>query len=45
MSLLNGEVLLLRLPAEIKVQTSKNYETCKQRYKLCHINQAGKSTT
>ena len=26
------------LPGKIKVQTSKNYETFKDRYKLCHIN-------
>ena len=35
----------LGLPAEIKVQTSKNYETCKGRCKLCHINQTDQTTT
>ena len=35
----------LHLPAEIKVQTSKEYERCKHRYKLCHIKQTGPSTT
>ena len=34
----SGKHCQLRLPAEIKVQTRKNYETCKDRYKLCHIN-------
>ena len=35
----------MRLPAEMKVQASKNYETCQRRYKLCQINQTGQSTT
>ena len=35
----------LGLPAEIKVQTSKNYEPCKYRYKLCQINQMSQTTT
>ena len=35
----------LGLSAEIKVQTSKNYKTCKGRCKLCHINQTGQTTT
>ena len=44
-SLLNfGKCCRLGLPAEIKVQTSKNYETCKNRYKLWHINQTGQTT-
>ena len=45
-SLLNsGKCCQLCLPADIKVQASKNYETLKCRYKLCHINQAGQSAT
>ena len=45
-SLLNlGKCCWLLLPAVIKVQTNKNYETCKQRYKLCNINETGQSTT
>ena len=35
----------LSLPAEIKVQTSKNYETCNYRCKLCHINQMDQTAT
>ena len=35
----------LGLLVEIKVQTSKKYETCKDRYKLSHINQTGQTTT
>ena len=35
----------LHLSAEIKVQNSINFETCKQIYKLCHINQIVQSTT
>ena len=27
------------LAIEIKVQTTKNYEICKDRWKLCHANQ------
>ena len=30
--------------AEIKLQTIKNYETCKHRYKLHHVNQKSQST-
>ena len=40
-----GSCCQLHLSAEIKVQTSKNYESCKHRYKLCHINQTGQSKT
>ena len=40
-----GKFCQLGLPAEIKVQTSNNYETCKDRCKLCHINQTGQTTT
>ena len=29
----------LGLPTEIKVQTSKSYETCKDKWKLCYTNQ------
>ena len=35
----------LVLPVEIKVQTSKNYETCKDRWKLSHINQTDQTIT
>ena len=35
----------LGLPTEIKVQTSKNYETCKSRCKSYHINQTDQTTT
>ena len=38
-----GNCCRLGLPAEIKVETSKNYETCKERCKLCHINQTGQT--
>ena len=31
--------LLMDLATEIKVQTTKNYEICKDRWKLCHANQ------
>ena len=31
------------LPEDIKVQTGKNHETCKDKCKLCHINQTGQS--
>ena len=46
-SLLNlGECCRLHFSAaEIKVQTSKNYETSKHRYQLHHINQMVQSTT
>ena len=40
-SLLNLGKCRLRL-TEIKLQASKNYKTCKHRYKLCHINQTVK---
>ena len=40
-----GKCFRLRLPAVIKVQTNKNYETCDQRYKLCNINQTCQSAT
>lgn len=33
------ECCWLRLPAEIKAQTSENYENGNYRYKICHINQ------
>ena len=36
--------LLLR-EKEIKVKTSASYKICKYRYKLCHINKTGQSTT
>ena len=41
-----GEVLPAALTSrdQTKVQTSKNYGTCKHRYKLCHINQTGQNT-
>ena len=35
----------LGLPVEIKVQACKNYETCKDRGKLSHINQTGQTKT
>ena len=35
----------LGLPAEIKVQTNKKYETCKDRCKLCHTSQADQTPT
>ena len=36
----------LSSPAEFKGQTtSKNYETCNDRYNLCHINQTDQTTT
>ena len=45
-ALLNlGKCFRLRLPTEIKVQTIKNYKTCKHRHKVCHINQTGQTTT
>ena len=40
-----GKCCRLGLPAEINVQTSKNYEECKDRCKLCHINQTSQITT
>ena len=40
-----GECCQLCLPTEIKVQTSKNYETCKDRCKSYHINQKDQTTT
>ena len=47
-SLLNfGKCCRLGLSAEIKIQTSKYYETCKDRCKLCHqiVNQTHQTTT
>ena len=45
-SLLNlGMKFWLHLPAEIKVQTSINYKTCKRRYKWFDIDQTDQSTT
>ena len=41
----SGKCCRLRSPAEIKVQTNKNSEICKHRYKLCCINQTGQSKT
>ena len=38
-----GKCCRLRLPADIKVHTNENYETCKQRHKLCHINKTRQS--
>ena len=35
----------LGLPAEIREQTIKNYETWKDRCKLCHISQTGQTAT
>ena len=35
----------LGLPAEIRVQTSKNYTPCKYRCKLCQIKQTCQTTT
>ena len=40
-----GKSCRLGLPVEVKVQTSKNYETCKTRCKLSHINQTGRTKT
>ena len=34
-----GNCCQLGFPADIKVQTSKNHKTCKERCKLCHIKQ------
>ena len=49
MSLLNlGKVLAAAFTCRdqsTEVWISKNYETYKHRYKLCHINQTGQSTT
>ena len=41
--LIFGNLCWLGLPAAIKVQTSKNYETCKERCKLYHNNQTGQT--
>ena len=38
-----GNCCRLASPAEIKVHESKNYETSKERCKLCHINQTGQT--
>ena len=35
----------LSSPAEIKVQTSKNYVACKVKYNLSNINQMGQNAT
>ena len=40
-----GKCCRLGLPLEIKVQTSKIYETRKDRCKLFHINQTAQTTT
>ena len=40
-----GECYWMGLPTEIKVQTSKNYETCKGRCRSYHINQTDQTTT
>ena len=40
-----GKCCQMGLTGEIKVQTSKNYETCKERCKLPHINQTGQTMT
>ena len=38
-----GNYCQLGLLTEIKVQTRKNYKTCKERCKLCNINQTGQT--
>ena len=38
-----GGMFQAAFSTEIKVQKSKNYETCNHRYKLCHINHASQS--
>ena len=38
------EVLPVGFTREIKVQTGRNYETCKARCILCHINQTSQTT-
>ena len=40
-----GECCWLGLPTGIKVQTSKNFETCKDSCKSYHINQTDQTTT
>ena len=40
-----GKWYQLGLPAEIRVQIGKTYETCMDRCKLCHIKQTEQTTT